>query len=96
MKFGAGLCFCVVAKTFAVTSVESENSVSFNCTPEKFAELTELDGINHAPYVARCHWIHVEKPDALALNELEDLISKSHLLVFDKLSAKVCKILSER
>ena len=62
---------------------------------EKFAELVERDGIIPAPYVARYHWVSVEKADALAEDELEDLISKSYLMVFQKLPLKVRSSLSK-
>ena len=97
VKWGADLCFCVGAKMFAVTGLNSGGGqVSFKCTPEKFAELTERDGINPAAYVARYHWVHVENPDALAESELKDLISKSYQLVFEKLPPKVRKTLAQQ
>jgi predicted DNA-binding protein (MmcQ/YjbR family) len=47
-----------------------------------------------APYVARYHWVAVMTGDALAESELEDLISKSYRMVFEKLPPKVRKSLS--
>jgi predicted DNA-binding protein (MmcQ/YjbR family) len=92
IKWGADLCFCVGKKMFAVTGLESGGGqVSFKCTPEKFTELTERNGIIPAPYVARYHWVYVENPDALAESELKDLISRSYQLVFDKLPPKIRK-----
>ena len=95
VKWGADLCFCVGEKMFAVTGLDSSGEVSFKCTPEKFAELTERDGIIPAPYVARYHLVRVEKPDALAETELKDLISKSYKLVFEKLPPKIRKTLAQ-
>lgn len=96
IKWGNDLCFCIGEKMFAVTGLDSgDGQVSFKCTPEKFAELVERDGIIPAPYVARYHWVAVQKPDALAENELKDLISKSYQMVFEKLSAKVRKSLAK-
>ncbi len=82
---------------FCVTGLEKaeNNSISFKCTPEKFAELVERDGIIPAPYVARYHWVAVQKPDALAESELKDLISKSYRMVFEKLPPKVRKSLAK-
>ncbi|HMJ08166.1 MAG TPA: MmcQ/YjbR family DNA-binding protein [Pyrinomonadaceae bacterium] len=94
IKWGADLCFCIGAKMFAVTGVDSGGRVSFKCTPEKFAELTERDGIDPAAYVGRYGWVYVEKPDALAESELKDLISESYRLVFEKLPAKLRKSLA--
>ena len=85
VKWGNDLCFSVGAKMFAVTGVDSTGSVSFKCTPEKFAELTERDGIIPAHYVARYHWVTVEDADALTNKELKDLIRNSYDLVFQKL-----------
>ncbi|MCA1589419.1 MAG: MmcQ/YjbR family DNA-binding protein [Acidobacteria bacterium] len=92
VKWGNDLCFCVGKKMFAVTGLDSsDGQVSFKCTPDKFAELTEIDGIIPAPYVARYHWVAIQKPNALADGELQDLISNSYKMVFDKLSPKVKK-----
>jgi predicted DNA-binding protein (MmcQ/YjbR family) len=71
---------------FAVTGLESAvQSISFKCTPEKFAELVEIEGIIPAHYVARYHWVTVENLDALRSDELKDLINNSYKLVWEKL-----------
>jgi len=92
IKWGADLCFSVGGKMFCVTSADSaEGGMSFKCTPEKFDELIELDGIDPAAYVGRYKWVHVEKSSALPAAELKDLIKTSYQLVFDKLPPKVKK-----
>lgn len=95
VKWGNDLCFCVGEKMFCVTGLEQSASqqVSFKCTPEKFAELVEREGIIPAPYVARYNWVAVQNSDALADDEFEDLITKSYLMVFEKLPPKVRKSL---
>lgn len=86
VKWGNDLTFTVGKKMFAVTGLESaEQSVSFKCTPEKFAELVETDGIIPAHYVARYYWVTVEKLDALKTGELKDLIKQSYEMVWEKL-----------
>ena len=85
VKWGNDLCFSVGAKMFCVTGADSTGGVSFKCTPEKFAELTERPGIVPAAYVARYHWVTVEDSDALPKNELKDLIKNSYNLVYQKL-----------
>ena len=96
VKWGSDLCFCVGEKMFAVTGLDSGGKqISFKCTPEKFAELTERDGIIPAPYVARYHWVFVEKPDALSETELKDLISKSFFLVLERLPPGVRRSLGQ-
>lgn len=97
VKWGKDLCFCVGEKMFCVTGLEPSEDwqFSFKCTPEKFADLVERDGIVPAPYVARYHWVAVQKPDALAETELKDLISKSYRMVLEKLPPKVRKGLAK-
>src|SRR5436190_5720805 len=62
VQWGADLVFKIAGKMFAVISLEktSAHCMSFKCTPEKFAELTERTGIVPAPYVARYHWVALE------------------------------------
>jgi predicted DNA-binding protein (MmcQ/YjbR family) len=94
VKWGNDLTFCIGKKMFAVTGLETAvQSISFKCTPEKFAELVEKDGIIPAHYVARYHWVTVEKPDALPNKELKDLIENSYKLVWEKLPKSAKKSL---
>ena len=92
IKWGNDLCFNVGGKMFTVTSADSsDGGVSMKTTPEKFAELTEQDGIRPAHYVARYHWITIEDLNAVSQAELKQLIRESYQLVFDKLPAKIKK-----
>jgi predicted DNA-binding protein (MmcQ/YjbR family) len=68
--------------------------LSFKCSPEEFAELTERPGIIPAPYSARYHWVALETQDALALAELEQLLRQSYRLVVEKLPKKASAALS--
>ena len=78
-------------KMFCVLSLEpaSDHCMSFKCTPEKFAELVEQEGIMPAPYVARYHWVALERFDVLAERELKGLLTTAYELVRDKLPKKV-------
>src|SRR6266852_8439355 len=84
------LLFRIGEKMFAGASLEpaSDHCMSFKCTPEKFAELTEQDGILPAPYVARYHWVALERFDALPERELKELLKNDYQLLFDKLPKK--------
>jgi predicted DNA-binding protein (MmcQ/YjbR family) len=62
--------------------------LSFKCTPEEFAELTERPGIIPAPYAARAHWVALETSDALPRAEVKRLVGSSYRLVFAKLTKK--------
>ena len=94
IKWGADLCFCVGAKIFCVTEADSvSGGLSIKCTPEKFDELIEREGIDPAAYVGRYKWVHIADIDAVTRDELKALIGKSYELVFDKLAPKVKKSL---
>jgi predicted DNA-binding protein (MmcQ/YjbR family) len=90
VKWGNDLTFLVGNKMFAVTGLEAaQTAVSFKCTPEKFAELVERDGIIPAHYVARYHWVTVENMGALKPDELKNLIENSYRMVREKLPKKL-------
>ena len=90
VQWGNDLLFRIGEKMFAVVSLEaaSDHCMSFKCTPEKFAELTEQEGIIPAPYVARYHWVALERFDALPDRELKELLRIAYGLVRDKLPAR--------
>jgi predicted DNA-binding protein (MmcQ/YjbR family) len=85
------LLFRIGNKMFAVLSLAdaSDHVMSFKCTPEIFAELIERPGIVPAPYVARYHWVALERFDALKATELKSLIKNSYEMVRAKLPRKV-------
>jgi predicted DNA-binding protein (MmcQ/YjbR family) len=89
--WGNDLVFKIGGKMFAVISLEdaSDHCMSFKCTPEKFAELVEQDGIVPAPYVARYHWVALERFHVLSDKELKALLRNAYDLVFEKLPKKV-------
>lgn len=96
VKWGNDLCFCIGGKMFTVTGIETgNNSISFKCTPGKFAELIEIEGIIPARYVARYHWVTVENTGAIAKDELKRLIKNSYHLVWDKLPNKLKNTLQQ-
>jgi predicted DNA-binding protein (MmcQ/YjbR family) len=85
------LLFRIGNKMFAVVVLEAKytTKLSFKCTPQKFAELIELDGIIPAPYSARYHWVALQRFDALPARDLKNLLKQSYELVRDKLPKKV-------
>jgi predicted DNA-binding protein (MmcQ/YjbR family) len=93
IQWGNDLVFKVCGKMFTVVALEPDAKVclSFKCTPEEFADLIERPGVVPAPYVARYHWVALERADALRKTELERLIKRSYELVREKLPAKLRK-----
>lgn len=91
VQWQSDLLFRIGNKMFAVVGLEpsSHHCMSLKCTPETFAELTEREGIVPAPYVARYHWVALERFDAVPERELKALLTKAYELVRDKLPRKV-------
>ena len=89
IKWDYDLVFSVGGKMFAVVCLEPPHTVAFKCTPERFAELVERDGIIPAPYLARAMWVQDKGiGDGLDRRELEQLIRASYELVKAKLPKK--------
>ncbi len=91
VQWGNDLLFRVGEKMFAVAALEPSHGValSFKCTPEKFAELVEQESIIPAPYMARHHWVGLERFDALPDRELKPLLTNAYQMVLEKLPKKV-------
>ena len=87
IQWGNDHVFKIGGKMFAVIGLDpgSDHCMSFKCTPEKFAELIERDGIVPAPYVARYHWVALERFNALSEKELKALLRTAYDLVLEKL-----------
>ena len=89
VTWGADLTFRISGKIFAVAVLEPAKVwLSFKCSAENFAELTERDGIIPAPYLARAQWVALERKEALQKEELAPLLREAYDLVFAKLSKK--------
>lgn len=86
IQWGYDLVFKVGGKMFAVAPLEpAPVCLSFKCSEESFAELTERPQIIPAPYMARAKWVALESPDAIARADLAELLGASYELVFAKL-----------
>ncbi len=88
LQWGDALCFKVGGKKaggkmFFVLGLD-DLRMSFKCTPEKFAELIEREGLRPAPYVGRYKWVMADRLDALGGDELRDLIRQSYEMVAAK------------
>lgn len=85
------LLFRIAGKMFCIANLEptaSPTKICFKCTPEKFAELAEIDGIIPAPYMARNHWVAMLDMNALRQAEIRELIQGSYRMILEKLPRK--------
>jgi predicted DNA-binding protein (MmcQ/YjbR family) len=101
VQWGASLVFWVGdkalgGKMFAVTHLEGDGKVvlSFAAGPERFAELVEVEGVVPAPYLARAHWVGLERWDVFPASELKDLLRHAHGLVAAKLPRRTQDLLA--
>ena len=87
------LLFRIGGKIFVGVSLSpaSEGQFSFKCTPERFAELIERDGVVPAAYVARYNWVSVQRDGALTASEFRQFIRDSYEMVSAKLPSRVRK-----
>ena len=87
MQWGEDLCFKVHGKMFTVVDLSKgkQAPICFKCTPAKFQELLEIEGIAPAPYVGRYKWVLIECASILNSEELKRLIRQSYELVVAKL-----------
>jgi predicted DNA-binding protein (MmcQ/YjbR family) len=90
IQWGNDLVFKVAGKMFAVAPLEpAPVCLSFKCSEESFAELTERPKIIPAPYMARAKWIALEGSDGISRAELLELLRTSYELVFARLPKRV-------
>ena len=87
VKWGNDLCFCVGGKMFSVTSLEPPHQFSFKVTEEEFDELSESDGFQPAPYLARAKWVLCTDSSKLSKKELKNYLQQS----YDLIKAKIPK-----
>ncbi len=90
IKWDGDLVFSVGGKMFAMVMLDPPHRVSFKCTPEEFAELTERQGIIPAPYLARAWWVSLEDGEtAMAARELQKRVKTAYRLVKARLPRKI-------
>ncbi len=89
VQWGSDLVFKIGGKMYAVAATEPARvCLSFKCSAEDFAELTERPDIIPAPYLARAQWAALESEDALTAAELKRQLRRAYDLVLAKLPKK--------
>ncbi len=90
VKWGADLCFLIAGKMFCVYCLDGEGkgSLSFKAGEERFLEFTDRPGFQPAPYLARAHWVKIDRPGDAPREELKALLRTSYELIAAKLPKK--------
>jgi len=83
-------------KMFAMTDVDGAGTgvLWFHCGAERFHELLEREGIIASPYLARAHWVTLERWDALRPSEIEEELARAHALIYEKLPKRTRSLLA--
>ena len=81
---------------FAMTDLDGAGIgvLWFHCGAERFHELLEREGICASPYLAKAHWVTIERWSALRPREIEDELKRAHALIFEKLPPRTKAILA--
>jgi predicted DNA-binding protein (MmcQ/YjbR family) len=81
---------------FAMTDLDGSGTgvLWFHCGAERFHELLEEEGIVASPYLAKAHWVTLERWDALRPRQIEDELRRGHDLIYEKLPKRTKTILA--
>ena len=83
-------------KMFAMTDVDGAGSgvLWFHCGAERFHELLEIDGMIASPYLAKAHWVTMERWDVLRPRQIEEELQRAHALIQAKLPKRTQAVLA--
>jgi predicted DNA-binding protein (MmcQ/YjbR family) len=101
LQWGNNLVFwvgdkAIGGKMFALLNLDADSNgvLSFAAGPEGAAELLEIDGIFPAPYLARAHWVAMERFNSLRTRELEARLHAARDIVEEKLPKRTRDVLA--
>jgi predicted DNA-binding protein (MmcQ/YjbR family) len=82
-------------RMFAMTDLDGTGTgvLWFHCGAERFHELVEIEGIVPAPYLARAHWVTVERWEVLRPRQYYEELQRAHSLIAAKLPKRTRKAL---
>jgi len=83
-------------KMFAMTDLDGSGTgvLWFHSGAERFHELLEIDGIVASPYLAKAHWVTVERWNALRPRQIEDELGRAHALIYERLPKRTKAVLA--
>jgi predicted DNA-binding protein (MmcQ/YjbR family) len=83
-------------KMFAMTDLDGTGTgvLWFHSGADRFHELVEMEGIVPSPYLARAHWVTLERWDALRPRAIEDALRRAYDLVFARLPQRTRNLLT--
>jgi predicted DNA-binding protein (MmcQ/YjbR family) len=101
LQWGNNLVFwvgdkAIGGKMFALLNLDADSNgvLSFAAGPEGATELLEIDGIFPAPYLARAHWVAMERWNALRTSELQARLRAARDIVEARLPKRTRDVLA--
>jgi predicted DNA-binding protein (MmcQ/YjbR family) len=90
VQWGEERVYKIGGKMFAMLGAKSDkpHHLFFKAGETSFHILTQLRHIIPAPYLARAHWVYLERLDALGTKELKAYLGRAHALAEAGLSKK--------
>ena len=90
VQWGKERVYKLGGKMFAMLGSKNDrpHHLFFKAGETSFHILTQLRHIIPAPYLARAHWVYLERLDALKTKELKAYLERAHALVAAGLSKK--------
>jgi len=90
IKWGSDHIFVVGGKMFAGLGPKNDNhGISFKADEVSFAILTKKRGITPSKYLARAHWVTLDKLTSLPDKQLKAYLARAHAIVAGGLSKKM-------
>jgi predicted DNA-binding protein (MmcQ/YjbR family) len=83
-------------KMFAMTDLDGSGTgvLWFHCGAERFHELLEVEGMIASPYLAKAHWVTMERWNALRAREIQEELRRAHELILAKLPPRTKAVLA--
>ena len=90
VQWGGERVYKIGGKMFAMLGPKTDkpHHLFFKAGETSFHILTQLRHIVPAPYLARAHWVYLERLDALKTKELKAYLERAHALAAASLSKK--------
>lgn len=90
IQWGDNRVFKIGGKIFAILGPKGNRlqGLSFKAGEDSFHILTRTKHIVPAPYLARAHWVLLERMDVLGVKELKAYLTRAHAMVAGGLSKK--------
>lgn len=91
------LVFKVCGKMFAVTDINSFDSITIKCHPDNTEELrAAYTAVTEPPYMSKNHWNSIHMDNTLPDKLIKQWIDGSYNLVVAKLTKKEREVLQDR